>query len=472
MRSVVALIVSSFILGSVLGAFHVHAGVFIIVLCGCALFTYRIGLRIQHIVAVALLLLCGYAQASYAVFSTHKTCTFTAGSPVVLGRIYALSPKESRYVFNQNDDCSILVYAPRFPVLVRGTRGILSGKHETPQQAFSKLPEYAEFLLDGGIDYVVRTGNVEVIEKGSDPLDSFRVRVMSRIEHLFSEPDASLLVAMLTGDQGMIPAHIKDIYRKSGITHILSISGLHVSIIALVLGFCIRRIPLPGYMRVFVLAVFLWAYIIGVGAPASAVRAGVFWTLFSIGYQARALIGMLTVILITLAIILGVDPMLTRSIGFELSVTAVCGIGIALFFFRRVRLAPVWRVLGSALAVSVGATITTAPLTMYYFGTLSIVGLITNLLVVPLLPAITYLSIAALFVSEAFSGLGIAIAFLVHILMSWILFVATALASIPYGHAEEVRISLRAVLLYYACLVAGIIGLMRYFKISWRQWWI
>jgi competence protein ComEC len=181
---------------------------------------------------------------------------------------------------------------------------------------------------------------------------------------------------------------------------------------------------------------------------------------------------MLTVILITLAIILGVDPMLTRSIGFELSVTAVCGIGIALFFFRRVRLAPVWRVLGSALAVSVGATITTAPLTMYYFGTLSIVGLITNLLVVPLLPAITYLSIAALFVSEAFSGLGIAIAFLVHILMSWILFVATALASIPYGHAEEVRISLRAVLLYYACLVAGIIGLMRYFKISWRQWWI
>ncbi len=472
MRSVIALIVFSFILGSALGAFHAPAGVFIITLCAFAIFASRIGFRIQYVAAIVLLLACGYAQASYAAFSARKACAFVEGNSVVLERVYALSPKESRYVFKQDTDCSILVYAPRFPVLVRGTRAVLAGKHETPQQAFAALPEYAEFLLDSGIDYVVRVGDVRVVEKGSDPIDTFRIRVMSRIEHLFSEPDASLLVAMLTGDQGMIPAHIKDVYRNSGITHILSISGLHISIIALVLGFCISRAPLPGYVRVLVLAVFLWTYIVGVGAPASAVRAGVFWTLFSIGYQARALIGMLTVILITLAIILGVDPMLTRSIGFELSVSAVCGIGIALFFFRRARLAPVAKAVGSALAVSVGATLATAPLTLYYFGTISIVGLITNLLVVPLLPVVTYLSIIALLVSEMFSGFSIAIAFFVHLLMNWILFVAMALASVPYGHAEEVKISLWAVVVYYALLVAGVVAAMKYFKISWRQWWV
>lgn len=472
MRHAVALLVTSWILGIICGALGSSYFFILTLVLGINIWVVIVGRKSQVVLGMSILLMLGYLYGIQSKDSSALQCIPAESSVVTLQETSALTPLGARYVFVREDGCELLVYASRFPVLVRGTKAEIHGKQTTPLEEFDSLPEYAHFLMDDGISLVVRNAEVNVISNGSAPLDTFRIEVASRIATLFREPDASLVTAMIAGDQGMIPQSVKDIYRKSGITHILSISGLHVSVIAVVLTLCVSMLQLSPAVRSSLILILLWIYIIAVGSPASAVRAGLFWTLYVLAYHMKALMGLLSVVLLTLAIVLTLSPELVRSIGFELSVLAVCGIGVALFFLRNIQLPSEWKGVITLLAVSLGATLATAPLTLYYFGNLSLVGLLTNVLVVPLLPLVTYLVLLALLFQPFLTPVALIFSFIVHILLKWILFIATLCASIPYGNFEQISFPLWGVAVYYIVVLAGIVGLMKALKISWRQWWI
>lgn len=429
-------------------------------------------IKIQVILSCIALLVLGYIYGSQATSRDEMPCDTSDVTTATLTKTIAFAPTQARYVFTSDAGCSYLVYASRFPALARGSVGEITGTQETPEDAFAGLPEYAEYLRDEKISLVVKNAQVNVIKSNAATLDTFRVRVASSIGTLFREPSSSLVTAMITGDQGGIIAEVKDVYRKSGITHILSISGLHVSIIAVVLTSSIGVLQVPRGVRTTIIFILLWVYIVGVGSPASAIRAGVFWSLYVLAYHARALVGTLSVVLLTLALLLTHSPSIVNTIGFQLSVTAVCGIGVALFFTKRMQIKPWIQAIVSLCAVSFGATLATAPLTLYYFGTVSFVGIIANMFVVPLLPVATYLVLVALFMQPFTLPIALMFSYVVHILFSWILFVARLCASIPYGNVENISFPLWGVFAYYGVLGTAIILTMMRYKISWRQWWV
>ncbi|OGY35432.1 MAG: hypothetical protein A3E36_01915 [Candidatus Andersenbacteria bacterium RIFCSPHIGHO2_12_FULL_45_11b] len=472
MRVRVASLITSWLVGIVAGALSApHRFTIILIFLGFAFFLYR-RIRIQLLIGGCLLVALGYLYGLQSNTKYETSCAPSDTMQATLRKTYALTPTQAQYVFVREDGCTLLVYAPRFPVLVKGTVVSVVGKQETLLRAFASLPEYGEFLRDEGISLVVRNAQVDVLQLGNAPVDMFRIQVVRRIGTLFREPDASLMTAMIAGDQGMIPQSIKDIYRRSGITHILSISGLHVSIIAIVLSFIVGLFHVSSLVRSFIISGLLWTYIVAVGAPASAVRAGVFWTCYVLAYHVRAFVGLLTVILLTLAVLLTISPELVRSIGFELSVVAVCGIGVALFFVRRIRFSSWMQDIATLFAVSLGATIATAPLTLYYFGNVSLAGLVTNIAVVPLLPFVMYLVLVALFFQTFFIPLALVLSFIAHALMTWMLFIATLCASIPYGHFEQISFPIWGIFLYYGLITVLIILLMKHLKIPWRDWWV
>lgn len=472
MRHTIALLFISWIIGIVCGALFAPTFFILALVLAVNIWALIVPQKPQLIVAISLLLLGGYLYGNQKTDVVGMECVASDTSAATLEETSALTPLGARYVFVRDDGCKLLVYASRFPVLVRGTKAEIHGKQVPPLEEFDSLPEYAHFLMDNEISFVVRNAEVVVTKKGNASIDTFRISVASRISELFREPDASLITAMIAGDQGMIPQSVKDVYRKSGITHILSISGLHVSVIAVVLTLSVSMLRLSPSLRSSLILALLWVYIFAVGSPASAVRAGVFWTLYVLAYHMKMLMGLLTVVVLTVAMLITRSPELVRSIGFELSIVAVCGIGIALFFLRTIRFAPGVKSIVTLFGVSLGATLTTAPLTLYYFGNLSLVGLMTNLLVVPLLPFVTYLVLIALFLQPLITPVALICSFVVHLLMKWILFIATLCASIPYGNFEEITFPLWGVAVYYFVLVIGIVVLMKYLKISWREWWI
>ena len=122
-----------------------------------------------------------------------------------------------------------------------------------------------------------------------------------------------------------MPEQLEKAFQRSGITHVLAISGQHVAILAAVIYYAIRIFPIPPTMR-FLTMSLMWLYILIAGAPPSAIRAGVVATFVLaaplLGRQVSPLHFMTTM----LAVVLSYNPQLIYSTGFQLSVAAVFGI--------------------------------------------------------------------------------------------------------------------------------------------------
>lgn len=399
-------------------------------------------------------------------------CEPGAQTVATLTEIRGMYATHTLSVFMRDDGCSLLVYAPRTPVLIEGARVRIEGEMQSVDEAFAGLPGYRKFLHDEGITLTVRMPVLTLEQQGISRFSQMRLAVMGLFGKVFAEPDAGILVAMMVGDRGMIPRDITTSFQQSGITHILSISGFHVSLIAGVLMLVLLRLPFPSWLQYCVVLTVLWMYIIAIGLQGAAVRAGVFWTLLMVAYRAHALMGLSTVIILTVACLFAVDPLLARSIGFQLSVMAVAGIGIAAVMSRRLHVSPTLRPFVASLIVSLGATVTTLPLTAYYFGSFSLIGIVVNIIAIPLVALMMYCALVALALYVIFQPVGLAVSYVVHVCMTALIGISRNASAIPYGSFQELSFPLWAVSVYYVVLTCAVIVYMRWYRISLREIWV
>lgn len=217
-------------------------------------------------------------------------------------------------------------------------------------------------------------------------------RSMGRLFDAHAPASASALArGMLLGDRVGIDAETRDSFRNAGTLHILSISGLHVCIVAGFVALCARSLRLGAVAGTAIEFGALAAYVIFVGAPPPALRSALLWMLargarlVGRGVAPFAAWGVAGLVL-HLA-----DPRLPLDLGFLLSFGAVLGLeaGAALVpRSRKDRAEPKWRrwargALTAAVA-GMGASLGTLPVEVAAFGSIPIAGPIANLVVIPL----------------------------------------------------------------------------------------
>lgn len=472
MRGIVAILCIGWIVGIALGVFSLAPTIIALCVGFCVLCLYKSSYSIQVLIVVAAVASLGAVYGRATSDAPRPHCDVKAPVHVTLTQVRGVYATYTLSVFKRDDGCSILVYAPRYPVLIEGANVSIGGKVEYVADAFLGLPGYSKFLQEDGIDLVIRNPQLTLEVQGTSIFSNTRLHAMGVFGKLFGEPDASILVAMMIGDRGMIPRPITDSFQKSGVIHILSISGFHVSLLAGVLALILWRLPVPSWLHYCIVGGILWTYIIAIGAPPAALRAGLFWTLIIIAYRVRALVGLSTIIILTLCVVLTHNPLLASSISFQLSVASVAGIGVGVLFLRRIRIPSRFRSISIGLAVSLGATCATLPLTAYYFGNISIIGIVVNIIVVPLVAILMYVALCTLLFYAIFQPLGIAVSLVLHVLMKALLFVTAAGASVPYGSFQHLVFPLWAVGAYYAVFIAALFFAMRKLRIHPRELWI
>jgi competence protein ComEC len=203
--------------------------------------------------------------------------------------------------------------------------------------------------------------------------------------------EAAVVKGMVLGDRSLIPEDLEKSFQRSGVTHVLAISGQHVAILAAVIYFVLRLFAIPTAIRAGITIGLIWPYILIAGAPPSAIRAGVVATFVLaaplFGRQVSPLHFMSTM----LALVLAYNPQLVYNTGFQLSVAAVFGI----LLFTRPLKSLVGRTLlrpfasppgqlSNLIAVSLAAQIATSPVVAATFDQVSLVGVLTNLVAVPI----------------------------------------------------------------------------------------
>lgn len=230
-----------------------------------------------------------------------------------------------------------------------------------------------------------------------------------------SETSGQLVKALLTGDKSDLTKEITGIFRDSGASHILALSGLHLCVLYILLARLtaplgnspwIRRLR---YSLIIVAALF---YSIMTGATPSIIRAFLFITI----NETAKLLGRkrdpVRVLLAALTIQLALKPDVITSVAFQLSYMAMAGIFLLFPTLDRIYPAPngsklsrfnPLRKIWSAAMLSISCQVFTGPLAWYYFHTFPKYFILTNLIALPLTSAIITLSVATI----ALSFLGI-----------------------------------------------------------------
>jgi len=237
-----------------------------------------------------------------------------------------------------------------------------------------------------------------------------------------TEKTGQLVKALLTGDRSGLDQDIKSVFRESGASHILALSGLHLGILYLIL---VRlTAPLGNSTRAkrsrYILTVAASGfYTIMTGASPSIVRAFLFITINETARHLGRKTSPVNTLLAALTIQLAIKPEVIATISFQLSYLAITGIAVLYPSLEKLyptakglsgRLDPmlrIWR--GAVLSISCQAF--TAPLAWYRFHTFPKYFLLTNLTALPLTSAVVVLSVTTI----ALSSVGICPGFLVSL---------------------------------------------------------
>lgn len=291
-----------------------------------------------------------------------------------------------------------------------------------------------------------QSGEVKLSESADPSLRNYpaiwRGWVLERIDAIFPADAAAFAKALLLGHRQDLDYETSTAFKVSGISHIVAVSGLHISILfAFVYLFSRRQKVLTFLIGVPVLVAFAAM----AGFTPSVVRGCIMQFLMLLALLTDREYDPPTALAFAALVMLIVNPMVILSISFQLSVG--CMIGIFLFC-RPIHdwfLAQSWigvvkgkgilprlkRWFINSVSVSLSASIVTTPLVAYYFGTVSLVSLLTNLLVVWLVTAVFYGIMLACAVSAVHLFAGKVVAFLVVLPIRLILGTAKTLAAIP-----------------------------------------
>ncbi len=168
-----------------------------------------------------------------------------------------------------------------------------------------------------------------------DGLCRLRMNLIQVLDDNLSEEDASVMRAMLLGDKSELNRETKALFSQNGISHILAISGLHISFLGMMLlnFLLLIRVPRPAGVAVSTILVFMYAMM--VGFQPSAIRAVIMFVIAAIGKCIKRTYDMLSGMSLAFIILLIINPGFICDSGFRLSFLAVLGICAFFDSFRK-----------------------------------------------------------------------------------------------------------------------------------------
>lgn len=258
-------------------------------------------------------------------------------------------------------------------------------------------------------------------------------RVYSVLMDNLNEENANISYAILFGDKNGLDEGVSQMFSYAGISHILAVSGLHVSVLVSIIWFLLDKIKCKKYIKLGVFGGILLFYAYLCYFSPSVCRAGVMaFTLatckaFKVEYDSLSSLSLAGII------ILALSPEKLFSLSFQLSFMCIFSI-ITLapafdWLFDKIR-CPKW--LGSALGMSIATNIAVLPVSVNVFGEVSLLGVISNIFVLPIFSVVYVLLFTVVLFSVIIKPLGVFL-FLPDIFLHLIKVVATYVGMIPFG---------------------------------------
>jgi competence protein ComEC len=362
------------------------------------------------------------------------------------------------YNVNGNTICEkISVNSPKAYSVDYGDIIYVEGRLKIPQ-SFSNF-DYQKYLARNNIYVILRISSFEYIKSQPNKIKKFaidsRKDIYNKFDAYFKKPYADILKSLILGDKSSLTQSVKNDFINSGLMHILVVSGLHVCFINLIVLFILKAIGLSLKKASLLSIPIIFFYGIMTGANPPALRAAIMLSCIFISLALDRSPLVYNSLSLSALLILIFEPQQLFTASFQMSYGATTG--IVCFYkdiysiFKNVK-SSIIRFFCSVLSVTISAQLLLIPICIYYFGKISIISFLTNIIVVPLSGIILYLGVSFYALTFIFKYMAIFVSVLLSIILNFVLSVTNILGNLKYATISLERPTIIELLFYFLFL--------------------
>ncbi len=363
-------------------------------------------------------------------------------------------------------DGKIIIYAERYPEYDLGDIIYLQGKIKIPEDF--KGFEYRNYLLAKNIYYILYYPKIELKEKNErglyNKISDYRKYANNLIKKIFPQPQAGIVSAMTLAVKSDISDKVLEAFNKTGTRHIIAISGLHMTIVAVSLMYILLALGLNRNYAFYFSILGIIFFVTLVGFPPSATRAAVMGGLVLFAVKVGRLTNAGNAVIFAGVLMLLYNPNLLRyDTGFQLSFAAVFGI---IYIFPR--LDDLLKKYSNALniktifLITISAQAAVLPIIINSFGSFSLLSVFANVLILPFVPIVMLGGFLLIIIGSVNLLTAQILSWPIWLILFYQIEVIKIFAGLPFGFVSFEKFGFLFIGVYYL----GLVGLVNFGEIK------
>lgn len=409
------------------------------------------------------------------------------------GYIYAMEEKNGRsvlYIKSTEENRSVICYLSEevssLQSLKIGYQVIIKGKVRRFEAASNDGQfDVRKYYTGMGISYSMTNCAYEVMMKKPWPVRQglfvIRKKLAHSLDALLSEEDSGVLKAMLLGDKSGMTEEIKGLYQRTGIAHIVAVSGLHISLWGMAICRLLKRLHIPLALANFISFLFVVLYGMMTGSQASAIRSVIMFSLYLLAPVVNRTYDMLTAMMLSAAALLMFRPAYVFYSGFLLSFGAVSGISLFMPWLTELYSPSaniddiilkeknnmqkisdqIIRFIRVSIMTSLCVSLFSLPIQLCFFYTFSVYSVFLNLLIAPFVSALMILGMVGAVLGSFLPTLACIPLQICHIILALYEKLCLFFDRLPLAHPVIAKPEMWKIVVYYAVLGILYLVIMR-----------
>ena len=224
------------------------------------------------------------------------------------GTIYKIKEQDTKTtIYIKAKENLVINYYDKISNLNLGDKIQVEGVLEKPSNnTIPNLFNYQKYLYYNEIFYVVKATRISKISNNTNILYYIKDKITKRINNIYKSKE--YIIIFILGDSSQLEESISNSYQKNGISHLFSISGMHISLFAGALLYILKRISYNNYYNYCIIILFLIFYSLLVGSTPSVIRTLTMYILFAINKVFNLKIKSIDIMCLVLIILLLIKP--------------------------------------------------------------------------------------------------------------------------------------------------------------------